>query len=98
MRLRQTRRHLLIAAIAAVSLSFLAAIGSTSAVEERARPARGPDAAILEHARKALDEGKKTFRFDTFGDEAFWGGSLKLHQAIAGAANGGVGNGLSPNA
>jgi len=100
MRLRQARRHLLIAAIAAVSLSFLAAIGRTSAVEERARPARGADADadILQHARKALDEGKKTFRFDTFGDEAFWGDSLKLHQAIAGAANGGVGNGLSPNA
>ena len=98
MRLRQARRHLLIAAIAAVSLSFLAAIGSTSAVEERARPARGADADILQHARKALDEGRKTFRFDTFGDEAFWGDSLKLHQAIAGAANGGVGNGLSPNA
>ena len=98
MRLRKARHHLLIAAIAAVSLSFLAAIGSTSAVEERARPARGADADILQHARKALDEGKKTFRFDTFGDEAFWGDSLKLHQAIAGAANGGVGNGLSPNA
>ena len=97
MRLRKARHHLLIAAIAAVSLSFLAAIGSTSAVEERARPARGADADILQHARKALDEGKKTFRFDTFGDEAFWGDSLKLHQAIAGAANGGVGDGLSPN-
>ncbi|HEY6175649.1 MAG TPA: hypothetical protein VIX73_14420 [Kofleriaceae bacterium] len=37
-----------------------------------------------------------TFRYDTFGDEAFWGGTLQLHQAIAGAANGGVGNGVSP--
>jgi hypothetical protein len=40
--------------------------------------------------------GRETFRFDTFGDEAFWGGTLKLHQAIAGAANGGVGPGVSP--
>ena len=40
--------------------------------------------------------GRNTFRFDTFGDEAFWGDALKLHQAIAGAANGGVGPGVSP--
>jgi len=30
-----------------------------------------------------MEQGRKTFRFDTFGDEAFWGDSLKLHQAIA---------------
>ena len=43
-----------------------------------------------------LAEGKKTFRFETFGDEDFWGGVLKLHQVIAGAKLGGVGQGLSP--
>lgn len=43
-----------------------------------------------------IAEGKHTFRFDTFGDEAFWGDTLKLHLAIAGEANGGVGPGLSP--
>ena len=41
-------------------------------------------------------EGKQTFRFDTFGDQAFWGDTLHLNQAIAGAANGGVGPGVSP--
>ncbi len=30
-----------------------------------------------------VNDGRQTFRFDTFGDEAFWGGTLKLHQAIA---------------
>jgi mono/diheme cytochrome c family protein len=45
---------------------------------------------------KLFREGQQIFRFDTFGDEAFWGGQLKLHQAIAGARNGGVGPGLSP--
>src|SRR5689334_1681026 len=43
-----------------------------------------------------INEGRQTFRFDTFGDEAFWGDSLRLHQAIAGAALNGVGPGLSP--
>lgn len=43
------------------------------------------------------EEGREIFRFDTFGDEAFWGGQLRLHEAIAGEANGGVGGGLTPN-
>lgn len=42
--------------------------------------------------------GRDVFRFDTFGDEAFWSGTLRLHEAIAGAAHGGVGPGLSPRA
>ena len=44
-------------------------------------------------------QGKTTFRFDTFGDEAFWTDKLKLNTAIAGSAHdGGVGPGLSPKA
>jgi len=41
--------------------------------------------------------GRNIFRFETFGDQAFWGDKLKLHQAIAGAQGGGVGGGISPN-
>src|ERR1041385_9467935 len=53
---------------------------------------------VKDQAARTIDEGRHTFRFETFGDEAFWGDTLKLHQAIAGAANGGVGAGVSPNA
>src|ERR1043166_6142327 len=59
---------------------------------------RNFDAQILANANDLLGDGRETFRFDTFGDEAFWGGSLKLHQAIKGAALGGVGPGVSPAA
>ena len=48
------------------------------------------------NALQLVDEGKQTFRFDTFGDEAFWGDTLKLHQTIAGSRFGGVGAGVSP--
>ena len=48
------------------------------------------------NASKMVDEGRQTFRFDTFGDEAYWGDTLKLHQAIEGAKLGGVGPGVSP--
>lgn len=44
-----------------------------------------------------LRQGREIFRFDTFGDERFWGDALQLHQAIAGASNGGVGPGVSPS-
>jgi hypothetical protein len=51
---------------------------------------------IALNAQKMIDEGRQTFRFDTFGDEAFWGDTLKLHQAINGVAKGGAGAGVSP--
>src|SRR5262249_6850235 len=51
---------------------------------------------IQKNTRDFMALGQQTFRFDTFGDEAFWGDSLKLHQAIAGAKLGGVGPGVSP--
>ncbi|HEY6865403.1 MAG TPA: hypothetical protein VI319_16035, partial [Burkholderiales bacterium] len=54
------------------------------------------DGRIAGHAERMLDEGRQIFRFDTLGSEAFWGDALHLHQAIAGAANGGVGPGVSP--
>lgn len=49
-------------------------------------------------AIRTIHEGRDIFRNSTFGSEAFWGGQLQLHKAIAGAANGGVGQGLSPRA
>jgi hypothetical protein len=56
------------------------------------------DDRIRDNANDQFREGKKTFRDDTFGDEEFWGGRLRLHEAIAGEDLGGVGPGLSPNA
>jgi hypothetical protein len=52
--------------------------------------------AAQQASQRLVNEGQQTFRFDTFGDEAFWGGTLHLDQAIEGAAHGGVGPGLSP--
>lgn len=48
------------------------------------------------NAARMVQEGRETFRFDTFGDEAFWAGQLRLHEAIAGSENGGTGPGVSP--
>ncbi len=49
------------------------------------------DRSIMASSHEMLDEGRRIFRYDTFGDEAFWGDTLRLHEAIAGSSNGGVG-------
>jgi hypothetical protein len=49
-----------------------------------------------EHSRKMLEEGREIFRYDSFGSEDFWGGRLRLHEAILGEKQGGVGPGLTP--
>ena len=54
------------------------------------------DAANARAASSLVAQGKQIFRYDTFGDQAFWSGTLQLDKAIEGAKNGGVGGGVSP--
>ncbi len=54
------------------------------------------DQLIFKNSVRQLLTGQRTFRFDTFGDPAFWGDTLKLHQAIQGEKLGGTGPGVSP--
>lgn len=54
------------------------------------------DRQIEKRAQRTLAEGRQIFRFDTYGDQAFWGDTIKLHQAIQGTRFGGVGPGVSP--
>src|SRR5579884_1284372 len=85
-RLRHTPA--LIAEAIAVTL-----IGVTGVAWAQQGPPADP---AMANAARMVTEGRQTFRFDTFGSEAFWGGTLKLHQAIEGAKFGGVGPGVSP--
>jgi len=64
--------------------------------ETAAEPSSASDTAIDSNAQHMLARGKQTFRFDTFGDQSFWGQALQLHQAIEGSKLGGVGPGVSP--
>src|SRR5262249_46341435 len=59
-------------------------------------PNRDVDDVIADNARQLIEQGPQIFRYDTFGDEDFWGGQLHLHEAIAGDQHGGVGQGLDP--
>src|SRR6195256_4710999 len=77
-----------------VALGGSGMLGAVTA--SAAPPLQGVDAENARAAQSMLDEGKKTFRYETFGSEAFWGDALQLHKAIAGEKNGGVGPGVSP--
>ena len=60
------------------------------------RGRQSSDDLVAQNSVRMVDEGRRIFRHDTFGDEAFWGGTLQLHRAIAGERFGGVGPGVSP--
>ena len=96
------RKALPILAIASLGATVLAAraVGIAGAApRSTASPPPGPapfDATIAKNMQQMMDDGRHTFRFDTFGDEAFWSDGLGLDRAISGAKLGGVGDGVSP--
>lgn len=65
-------------------------------------PTWGPkapyDAQNVKFAENLIAQGREIYRYDTFGDEAFWGSTLQLHKAVAGEKYGGLGPGLTPKA
>ncbi|HEV2117636.1 MAG TPA: hypothetical protein VGR48_16500 [Terriglobales bacterium] len=77
------------AIVAAYSLRTRVTVGAQSAGTQI-------DAAVVKNAARLLDQGRHTFRYDTFGDQDFWGGTLQLHRALEGGQFGGVGPGVSP--
>src|SRR5713101_1374523 len=81
-----------VAVVACLGLGVL----TVAAWHAVARPATAFDRLIEENAARMIADGRQIFRFDTFGDEAFWGDALQLHRAIAGERNGGIGPGVSP--
>jgi len=81
-----------VAAAFVVYLVLAVGNGTLAAVSRSdAKPSAKPS-----HQARLIVQGRQIFRFDTFGDQAFWGGQLQLHRAIAGSKNGGVGPGVSP--
>jgi hypothetical protein len=83
--------------LATAAFSFISAIGYR-AVSAQAPAEPSFEALTDANAQSMFAEGRKIFRYETFGDEAFWGQTLQLHQAVQGKRFGGVGDGLSPKA
>src|SRR5262245_6255176 len=98
MTLHWTRRHLLTTGLIAAAVIGVAygAVAQQRAAQAPRGPGPALDRTVRDNADRMLAEGLQTFRYDTFGSEDFWGGQLKLHQAIEGEKLGGVGPGVSP--
>ena len=95
-----TRNRLHTLGVGALAVFVGSAAWAVEATRDQSTPASAAqqdyDAQIQNNARRMLEEGKTIFRFDTFGSEDFWGGQLRLHEAIVGQKLGGVGAGVSP--
>ena len=89
----------LVAAVAS-ALPFLPKAGAAGTGDELSEKSQvtGFDRDIVENLERSFLHGRRIFRHDTFGDEAFWGDALKLHQAVQGERFGGIGPGLTPRA
>ena len=59
------------------------------AVERPAASQSSNKDSTADNAVQLVIQGREFFRFDTFGDQEFWGDTLKLHQAIEGSTLGG---------
>src|SRR5262249_23922001 len=89
---------LLLLIVGSCSVLLLMIAQQTSPPAGSQKTASRFDQQVERNRNQMFEQGKQIFRFDTFGDEAFWSGALRLHQAIAGEKNGGVGPGVSPKA
>jgi hypothetical protein len=86
----RSERHAIFLVSSAALCAALLASSSTSAVQTggsadastHRRHANTFDEQIVEHATDLFEQGRRIFRFDTFGDEVFWGGTLRLHEAM----------------
>jgi hypothetical protein len=88
---------MIFAAVLTISFGYLA--GRSRAQRDDRDREQDPekfDQQVSDNAKRMLKEGKQIFRYDTFGDEAYWTDKLQLHRAIEGSKFGGVGAGVSP--
>jgi hypothetical protein len=70
-----------------VLTTLMIALACTLSLIPAARSTVKPSGDFLGNAeansRQLVTSGRQIFRFDTFGDETFWGDQLQLHQAVA---------------
>jgi hypothetical protein len=69
------KQHVLFASIPVVVILLLA---QSQTIQENF----GFLGSAEDNSQRMVEQGRHIFRFDTFGDQTFWGGKLKLHQTI----------------
>jgi hypothetical protein len=93
-----TKRALFQSRIASGGMLLLGSVVLLGLLRQEVKSQPPNQDSIASNAVRLVTQGRRIFRFDTFGDQAFWGDTLKLHQAIEGSALGGVGGGVTPKA
>ena len=87
---------------AVLTLGILSIVGWLSAQTIVGPPSPNPNMPIItgdatvNNGAQMIVQGRQIFRYDTYGDEGFWGGTLGLHLALEGTNFGGVGPGVGP--
>lgn len=76
----KVRRHPMLILLAAMLL-LLAVFGFSSSKHDQKQSHFLGSAS--ENAEEMIEQGRHTFRFDTYGDEAFWTDQLHMHQAVS---------------
>src|SRR3954451_1247430 len=90
-RLRKAVRTGALVGACALAGGALFNVSAQSQTQKNVQPA-----SPTRHAESLVSQGRQTFRFDDFDDNAFWSGALQLDKAIEGRRFGGVGPGVSP--
>ncbi len=77
-------RALLFSKIAVAGALLLLALSPLAPASERAgaTSATATDDSIAANANQMVEEGRHTFRYDTFGDQVFWSRILGIHEAL----------------
>src|SRR5436309_7894431 len=97
--MRTRRTGIAIVAVLGLVVGVAAGYGKFPAsliARAQAPPTTAYDQGVSQNMQQLFEEGRRVFRFDTFGDEAYWSDTLQMHRVIAGAKNGGIGAGVSP--
>tara|TARA_A100000171_G_C2138525_1_gene152514 strand:+ start:1123 stop:2448 length:1326 start_codon:yes stop_codon:yes gene_type:complete len=77
-----------------IAVFFFSLVGCNDDIEIRTETITAVDTLFLDPV--LVSQGRETFRYNTFGDEAFWSDVLHIDKAILGENNGGYGPGVSP--
>ena len=101
-RMRERLGRLVVAGVACAGVALALQGGGVARADDASEGAHKGDSQafdriVANNIASMTDQGRQTFRFDTFGDETFWGDQLQLRKAIEGAKLGGIGPGISPN-
>src|SRR5215510_9697244 len=76
------KRRFAAAGLLATAVLVLAAVVVSGAKQGQQKPSQFLGSAEA-NSKQMIDQGRQVFRFDTFGDEAFWTGQLQIQQAVS---------------